>query len=204
MAYWNIDGSATEVPQGPNGWVAGVDNNHGDIRYCGTVSDSALWTSTSLGEGNPIVTVVEATGVGTTGVQTTTAFNLNGSGTAVMMIASSEIGDIPNTVLMGGASNSANAAFTPLQEAVMRVSYYKSAVVNNKWNEFRGVWELGYPESATSGAWNIVASADQAATMRTSATDSGVNVTQDRPGQLVYSYGNPTPQQAEYAPRYNW
>ena len=204
MAYWNIDGSATEVPQGPNGWVAGVDNNHGDIRYCGTVSDSALWTSTSLGEGNPIITVVEATGVGTTGVQTTTAFNLNGSGTAVMMIASSEIGDIPNTVLMGGASNSANAAFTPLQEAVMRVSYYKSAVVNNKWNEFRGVWELGYPESATSGAWNIVASADQAATMRTSATDSGVNVTQDRPGQLVYSYGNPTPQQAEYAPRYNW
>ena len=121
-----------------------------------------------------------------------------------MMIASSEIGDIPNTVLQGGASNSANAAFTPLQEAVMRVSYYKSAVVNNKWNEFRGVWELGYPESATSGAWNIVASADQAATMRTSATDSGVNVTQDRPGQLVYSYGNPTPQQAEYAPRYNW
>ena len=204
MAYWNIDGSATEVPQGPNGWVAGVDNNHGDIRYCGTVSDSALWTSTSLGEGNPIVTVVEATGVGTTGVQTTTAFNLNGSGTAVMMIASSEIGDIPNTVLMGGASNSANAAFTPLQEAVMRVSYYKSSVVNNKWNEFRGVWELGYPESATSGAWIIVASADQAATMRTSATDSGVNVTQDRPGQLVYSYGNPTPQQAEYAPRYNW
>ena len=204
MAYWNIDGSATEVPQGPNGWVAGVDNNHGDIRYCGTVADSALWTSTSLGEGNPIVTVVEATGVGTTGVQTTTAFNLNGSGTAVMMIASSEIGDIPNTVLMGGATNSANAAFTPLQEAVMRVSYYKSAVVNNKWNEFRGVWELGYPESATSGAWNIVASADQAATMRTSATDSGVNVTQDRPGQLVYSYGNPTPQQAEYAPRYNW
>ena len=204
MAYWNIDDSTTEVPQGPNGWVAGVDNNHGDIRYCGTVSDSALWTSTSLGEGNPIVTVVEATGVGTTGVQTTTAFNLNGSGTAVMMIASSEIGDIPNTVLMGGASNSANAAFTPLQEAVMRVSYYKSAVVNNKWNEFRGVWELGYPESATSGAWNIVASADQAATMRTSATDSGVNVTQDRPGQLVYSYGNPTPQQAEYAPRYNW
>ena len=204
MAYWNIDDSSTEVPQGPNGWVAGVDNNHGDIRYCGTVSDSALWTSTSLGEGNPIVTVVEATGVGTTGVQTTTAFNLNGSGTAVMMIASSEIGDIPNTVLMGGASNSANAAFTPLQEAVMRVSYYKSAVVNNKWNEFRGVRELGYPESATSGAWNIVASADQAATMRTSATDSGVNVTQDRPGQLVYSYGNPTPQQAEYAPRYNW
>ena len=204
MAYWNISTTGTEVPQGPNGWVAGVDNNHGDIRYCGTVSDSALWTSTSLGEGNPIVTVVEATGVGTTGVQTTTAFNLNGSGTAVMMIASSEIGDIPNTVLMGGASNSANAAFTPLQEAVMRVSYYKSAVVNNKWNEFRGVWELGYPESATSGAWNIVASADQAATMRTSATDSGVNVTQDRPGQLVYSYGNPTPQQAEYAPRYNW
>ena len=204
MAYWNISTTGTEVPQGPNGWVAGVDNNHGDIRYCGTVSDSALWTSTALGEGNPIVTVVEATGVGTTGVQTTTAFNLNGSGTAVMMIASSEIGDIPNTVLMGGASNSANAAFTPLQEAVMRVSYYKSAVVNNKWNEFRGVWELGYPESATSGAWNIVASADQAATMRTSATDSGVNVTQDRPGQLVYSYGNPTPQQAEYARKYNW
>ena len=204
MAYWNIDDSATETPSGPNGWVAGVDNNHGTIRDGGTIADSASWTSTSLGEGNPIITVIEATGVGTTGVQTTTAFNLNGSGTAVMMIASSEIGDIPNTVLMGGASNSANAAFTPLQEAVMRVSYYKSAVVNNKWNEFRGVWELGYPESATSGAWNIVASADQAATMRTSATDSGVNVTQDRPGQLVYSYGNPTPQQAEYAPRYNW
>ena len=158
----------------------------------------------SGGEGNPIVTVVEATGVGTTGVQTTTAFNLNGSGTAVMMIASSEIGDIPNTVLQGGASNSANAAFTPLQEAVMRVSYYKSAVVNNKWNEFLGVWSLGYPESATSGAWSILADADQSATMRASKTDSGVNVTQDRPGQLVYQYGNPTPQQDEYARKYNW
>ena len=204
MAYCNIDDSTTETPSGPYGWVAGVDNNHGTIRDGGTIADSASWTSTALGEGNPIITVIEATGVGTTGVQSTTAFNLNGSGTAVIMIASSEIGDIPNTVLQGGASNSANAAFTPLQEAVMRVSYYKSAVVNNKWNEFLGVWSLGYPESATSGAWSILADADQSATMRASKTDSGVNVTQDRPGQLVYQYGNPTPQQDEYARKYNW
>ena len=66
------------------------------------------------------------------------------------------------------------------------------------------MWELGYPESATSGAWNILVDADQSATMRTSKTDSGVNVTQDRPGQLVYQYGNPTPQQDEYARKYNW
>ena len=204
MAYWNIDDSTTETPSGPYGWVAGVDNNHGTIRDGGTIADSASWTSTALGEGNPIITVIEATGVGTTGVQSTTAFNLNGSGTAVIMIASSEIGDIPNTVLQGGASNSANAAFTPLQEAVMRVSYYKSAVVNNKWNEFLGVWSLGYPESATSGAWTIVADADQSATMRASKTDSGVNVTQDRPGQFVNQYANPTPQQDEYARKYNW
>tara|TARA_R100000306_G_C4349811_1_gene129529 strand:- start:326 stop:940 length:615 start_codon:yes stop_codon:yes gene_type:complete len=204
MAYWNIDDSATETPQGPNGWVAGVDNNHGDIRYCGTISDTNLWTSTALGEGNPIITVVEATGVGTTGVQTTTAFNLNGSGTAVIMRASTEIGDIPNTVLVGGDSNSANAAFTPLQEAVMRVSYYKSAVLNLKWNQFTGKWILGYPESATSGAWSIVASADQSATMRASKTDSGVNVTQDRPGQLVYQFGTKVPKQDEYNRKYNW
>ena len=204
MAYWNIDSSTTETPSGPYGWPAGVDNNHGDIRYGGTIADSAGWTSTALGQGHEFVLVVESTGLGTTGCQTTTAFNLNGSGGQVIVRATTDIADIPNTVMVGGDSNSANAAFTPLQEAVMRVSYYKSAVVNNKGIEFRGVWRLGYPESATSGAWNIVADADQAATMRASQTDSGVNVTQDRPGQLVYQYGNPTPQQGEYARKYNW
>ena len=94
MAYWNIDDSSTETPSGPNGWVAGVDNNHGDIRYCGTIADTALWTSTALGEGNEFVLVVEATGLGTTGVQTTTAFNLNGSGGQVIIRATTDIADI--------------------------------------------------------------------------------------------------------------
>ena len=204
MAYCNIDDSTTETPSGPNGWVAGVDNNHGTIRDGGTIADSALWTSTALGEGNQFVLVVEATGLGTTGCQTTTAFNLNGSGGQVIVRATTNIADIPNTVMVGGDSNSANAAFTPLQEAVMRVSYYKRAVRTNKWNEWNGTWNLDYPESFTSGAWNIVADADQSATMRASKTDSGVNVTQDRPGQLVYQYGNPSPQQGEYNRKYNW
>ena len=138
---------------GPYGWPAGADNNHGDIRYCGTISDTALWTSTSLGEGNPIVTVVEATGVGTTGVQTTTAFNLNGSGTAVMMIASSEIGDIPNTVLMGGASNSANAAFTPLQEAVCESPTIRAQllITNGTSSEVCGNWAIPNPPRQVLG-----------------------------------------------------
>ena len=118
------------------------------------------------------------------------------------MVATTDIAGIASTVLQGGESNSANVAYSPLQLDVLRTYYYKTAVRAGNWNIFTGAFSS--ISNATSGAWNIDFSVDNAATMRASGVDVAANPTQDAPGRLVFMDGNPNPIQSGYAPRYNW
>lgn len=184
---------------GANGLPSGVDNRHGNIRDGGTVADSTNWSSSALGEGNEITTIVS--GVGGV-VSANQAASIN-AGTQVISVAQTTIAGISNTTLQGGQSNSANDAFTPLSIDVVRTYYYKTAVVAGNWNEFTGAFSSG-PSNAASGIYDITRAGDTSATVRGSGTDVAANPSQNYPGTLTYRDGSPNPTNDFYQARNNW
>ena len=195
----NITGTPVTDSYGPNGYPLYVDNDQGNIRFAGTIAETGKFTSSSLGEGNPIITITS--GVGPVEGAVPGVFN---SGLQVIVRAQTTIAGVANLLLEGGSSNSANEAFTPLQLDVLRTYYYKTAVRNNYWNEFSGAWETAVPSNASSGAWNIANSVDNSSTMRASGVDNAANPTSTEPGELVFLDGSPNPIQTGYGPRYLW
>ena len=195
----NITGTPVTGQYGPNGDPLYVDNDQGNIRFAGSIAETGKFTSSSLGEGNPIITIVS--GVGPVEGAVPGVFN---SGLQVIVRAQTQIAGVTNLVLEGGSSNSANEAFTPLQLDVLRTYYYKTAVRNSYWNEFTGKWTTAVPSNASSGAWNIANSVDNSSTMRASGVDNAANPTSTEPGELVFLDGSPNPIQTGYGPRYLW
>ena len=183
---------------GANGQPLYIDNRHGNIRDAGTISDSVNWSSSALGEGNPITTIVSGVGP----VEGAVPGNFN-SGLQVIDAIQTTIAGISNTSLLGGQSNSANEAFTPLQLDVLRTYYYKTAVRAGNWNVFTGAFS-SISNSAVSGAWNIEASVENTSTLRASGTDVAANPSQAYPGTLTYQDGSPNPTNAFYKARNNW
>ena len=181
-----------------NGLPNGVDNRQGNIRGGGTIVDTSDWTASTFGEGNPVITIIS--GVGGV-VSANQAASIN-AGVQVISVAQTTIAGIANTTLQGGQSDSANAAYTPLQETAVRTYFYKTAVVAGNWNVFDGTFSS--ITNAVSGAWDIAASTDDAADMRAAGTDITANPTQDAPGQLTYRDGSPNPINDDYNARYNW
>ena len=184
-----------------NGGISGVDNRHGNIRGAGTVSDSGNFSSSTFGEGNEVITIVSGVGGvdGTNGEYGASSFNY---GVQVINYYQTSIAGAANTTLQGGQSNSANEAYTPLQIDVLRTYFYKTAVVAGNWNEFNGTFSS--VSSSVSGAWDIAASADDAAGIRTAGTDIAANTTQNIPGRMTYRDGSATPIQSGYGARHLW
>jgi len=195
----NITTTPVTGVYGPDGYPQNVDNDQGNIRFAGNISETDKFSSSSLGEGNPIITLTS--GVGPISVAVPGFFN---SGLQVITRVNTTIAGAPNTIMESAASNTANEAFTPLQLDVLRTYYYKTAVRNNYWNEFSGEWETAVPSNASSGAWNIDAEVDNASTMRASGVDVAANPSLDFPGRLTYQDGSPNPTNDSYSPRYNW
>jgi|LULM01.1.fsa_nt_gb hypothetical protein len=184
---------------GENGLPLYVDNRHGNVRDGGTISDTANWKSSALGDSSEIVTIVS--GVGGV-VSANQAASIN-AGTQVISVAQTTIAGISNTTLQGGQSNSANEANTPLQLDVLRTYYYKTAVVAGNWNEFTGAFSSG-PSNAASGVYDITKASDTAGTVRASGTDVAANPSQAYPGTLTYRDGSPNPTNDFYQARNNW
>ena len=181
-----------------NGLPNGVDNRQGNIRGGGTIVDTSDWTASTFGEGNPVITIIS--GVGGV-VSANQAASIN-AGVQVISVAQTTIAGIANTTLQGGQSDSANAAYTPLQETAVRTYFYKTAVVAGNWNVFDGTFSS--ITNVVSGAWDIAASTDDAADIRAAGTDITANPTQDAPGQLTYRNVSPNPINDDYNARYNW
>ena len=193
----NITTTPVTGTYGDNGLPLYVDNRHGNIRDGGTIADSTNWTSSALGEGNPVITIVS--GVGPVEGAVPGTFN---QGTQTIMIASTTIAGNSSTVMEGGDSNSANAAYTPLQYDVMRTYFYKTAVRAGNWNVFTGAFSS--VTNAVSGAYNITTEVDNAAGMRAAQTDVAANPSQAYPGTLTYRDGSPNPTNDFYKARNNW
>ena len=157
-----------------NGTPSGVKNDFGDVRGGGTIGSTDLMSASTFGEGNPVTTIVSGVGGVDAALSQVTdaAFN---SGLQVLNLVQTTIAGAANTSLQGGQSNSANEANTPAQLDVLRTYFYKTAVVAGNWNVFNGTFSS--VSSSVSGAWDIAASADDAAGIRTAGTDIAANTT---------------------------
>ena len=184
---------------GDDGKPKNVDNDQGAIRGAGNISETGKFSTITFGEENEIITIISGVG----GVEGAVPGQFN-SGLQVIVRAQTTIAGDANTTLEGGATNSANDAFTPLQLDVLRTYYYKFAVRNNYWNEFNGTWETSVPSNASSGAWNIDNEVDNAGTMRASGVDVAANPSLSQPGRLTFQQGSPNPVNTGYGARYNW
>ena len=180
-----------------NGLPSGVKNNFGDVRGGGTIADGDLISASTFGEGNPITTIVS--GVGPVEGAVPGTFNV---GVQVIDGIQTTIAGNSNTTLLGGQSNSANEAYTPLQLDVLRTYFYKTAVIAGNWNIFNGTFSS--INNQASGSYDIARVGDTALTMRASGTDYAANPTQNAPGLITFRNGSPNPVNTGYGPRYNW
>lgn len=193
----NITSTPVTGSYGANGLPLYVDNRHGNIRDGGTISDSANWSSSALGEGTLVTTIVSGVGP----VEGAVPGNFN-SGLQVINAIQTTIAGTANTTLQGAQSNSADAAYTPLQLDVLRTYYYKTAVQAGNWNVFTA--EFSSISNAASGIYDITRAGDTAGNMRVSGTDVAANPSQDYPGTLTYRDGSPNPTNDFYKARNNW
>jgi len=181
-----------------DGLPSGVDNRQGNIRAGGTIADATDWSSSALGEGNPVVTIVDGAGPVTT-ANSSASFN---SGLQVINAIQTTIAGLSNVTLQGAQSNSANEAYTPLQSDGIRTYFYKTAVVAGNWNEFSGAFSS--INNVPSGFYDITRIGDSSMNAKASGTDVAANPSQAYPGALTYRDGSPNPTNDFYKARNNW
>ena len=204
MSYFITDITAA-VPStgayGSNGQPSGIDNDQGNIRAGGTISESTKFSANSLGEGNPITTIVSGVnnfqaGLGTWNQQ---------SQFSNIVKATTTIGGVSNNALVFGASDSAQGDAIH-QAAVVRNRLYKTAVRAGNWNEYTGTWSSD-PTVANTGGYDIANGVDLSPTLKASGVDHAANPSSARPGELTAFSASGTPNaptNLDYKPRYLW
>ena len=204
MSYFITDITAavpTTGAYGSNGQPSGIDNDQGNIRAGGTISESTKFSANSLGEGNPITTIVSGVnnfqaGLGTWNQQ---------SQFSNIVKATTTIGGVSNNALVFGASDSAQGDAIH-QAAVVRNRLYKTAVRAGNWNEYTGTWSSD-PTVANTGGYDIANGVDLSPTLKTSGVDHAANTSSARPGELTVFSASGTPNaptNLDYKPRYLW
>lgn len=185
---------------------SGVDNDlgliRGDIGADRSATASGLWLGSSLGDVNRSAGLIT---LGSHVARAIIAGQFN-RGLQVVVRSQTTIAGLANTTLLGGDSNSASNAYTPLQLAKQREYFYGTSVRRGDWNVFSGVFSPAVT-AAYSGAWDIDAQGigvDNAPTLRASGTDFAANPTQGTPGRLTYLVGNPIPTNDVYNSKSNW
>ena len=204
MSYFITDITAavpTTGAYGSNGQPSGIDNDQGNIRAGGTISESTKFSANSLGEGNPITTIVSGVnnfqaGLGTWNQQ---------SQFSNIVKATTTIGGVSNNALVFGASDSAQGDAIH-QAAVVRNRLYKTAVRAGNWNEYTGT-SSSDPTVANTGGYDIANGVDLSPTLKASGVDHAANPSSARPGELTAFSASGTPNaptNLDYKPRYLW
>lgn len=104
---------------------------------------------------------------------------------------------VTNNFLRSGANDTTNAKSINKLE-VVRTRRTTTAIRNNKWNEYSGEWEAGFPSGAVDAFWNISTGATSA-----TSTDQAAAPTKSVPGELVYLQGSPIPKLDDYKAKTN-
>ena len=76
--------------------------------------------------------------------------------------------------------------------------FRSTAIRANKWNEYAGTWEAGFPVNAVDNFWDISAGSGVA-----TSTDEAAAPTASVPGELVYLQGSPVPKMDNYKAKTN-
>jgi len=202
MSYFITDITAavpTTGAYGSNGQPSGIDNDQGNIRAGGTISESTKFSANSLGEGNPITTIVSGVnnfqaGLGTWNQQTQFSN---------IVKATTTIGGVSNNALVFGASDSAQGDSIH-QAAVVRNRLYKTAVRAGNWNEYTGTWSSD-PTVANTGGYDIANGVDLSPTLKASGVDHAANPSSAIPGELTQHQGRlGEPTNLDYKAKYLW
>lgn len=180
---WNIAGGqeSCNTPEGPRG----VNNNGQNIRAGNSVGP------------NRAVTVAS-------GISNVASPLPNGSfnkGKQIIIGVTDNFADVPNSKILGGASNSANGPSIK-QSDTMQEKFIKTAIREGNWNQYSGVFET--VNVAYSGGWDNTTNSDQAAGLIASTTDNAANPSGEVPGELSYKTSSPNPVQDDYKPKRNF
>jgi hypothetical protein len=179
---------------------SGVDNDQGNIKGGGTVSETTKFTSSSTAASSGIpVTVVS--GVDNTAALHAGTWNQTSQYQDIVKATTTIAGTSNNTLLFG--ANQAGDINDINQMARVRYLDYKKSVVAGNWNVFSGAFSPAL-STTLAGAWNIIGGVEQAGTMIPDKTDKAANPSAAKPGHLAYMAGNPTPTTGTYAARTNW
>jgi hypothetical protein len=125
----------------------------------------------------------------------TFAYN-NATPTAIKITTS--LAGVSNDFLRSGGNDTDNAKSINKLE-VVRTRRTTTAIRNNKWNEYAGEWEAGFPSGAVDTFWDISAGSGVS-----TSTDDAAAPTQSVPGDLVYLQGSPTPKLDNYKAKTNY
>ena len=181
-----------------NGSPIYIDNDGGNVRAGGTIADSDKMSSSSLGEGNPITTLVS--GVGNTAANHAGTWNQTSQYQDIVGVTTT-IAGVSNDVLVFGALGDGNKSIN--QKGIIRSLNYKSGVVAGNWNVYSGAFDPALL-STIAGGWSIKDDDEQGGTLVGDKTDRAANPTQDEPGRLAYMAGAPAPTTGNYARRTLW
>ncbi len=125
----------------------------------------------------------------------TFAYN-NATPTAIKITTS--LAGVSNDFLRSGGNDTDNAKSINKLE-VVRTRRTTTAIRNNKWNEYTGEWEAGFPTGVVDQFWDVSAGA-----LSATSTDDAAAPTQSVPGELVYLQGSPTPKLDNYKAKTNY
>lgn len=102
-----------------------------------------------------------------------------------------------NDFLRSGAGDpSSNRSINKLE--TVRTLRTTTAIRNNKWNEYSGEWEAGFPTGVVDEFWDVAASTGSA-----TSTDQAAAPTRAVPGELVYLQGSVVPKLDDYKAKTN-
>jgi hypothetical protein len=124
----------------------------------------------------------------------TFAFN-NSRPTA--MKTTTTLAGVSKPFLSSGANDTDNKRSIHKLEKI-RTRRITTAIRNNKWNQYSGSWDAGFPVNAVDDFWSLATASGSA-----TSTDHAAAPTMSVPGEMTYKLGNPVPVLADYKPKTN-
>lgn len=172
-----------------------TDNNGGTIKANGTASGTFAASSVTQAKtgvfGSTVVDNNDADKALSAG---TFAFNNNNP---VGKKVTSSLSGVSNTVLLSGAGNPGGIRSIHKIESV-KTRKLTTAIRENRYNEFTGEFDAGYPQLSDDTFYNIAANDTS-----TLPVDQAANPTMEVPGELTYRTGAAEPVSDDYKAKTN-
>lgn len=161
-----------------------TDNNGGTIKANGTMSGTFEASSVVQEQTGVFAsTVVDNNDADKALSAGTFAYNNN---SPVAKKVTTSLSGVSNTYLRSGAGNPGGLRSIHKIESI-KTRKLTTAIRTNKFNEYSGEFESGYPQSSTDSF----------------GTDDAANPTKSVPGELTYKIGKKVPVQADYEAKTN-